>query len=236
MRRSGKAATRVRARDVARPCCCRVVCLVVLSLPPLFLRCCRCGGCSLWSCCHAAATQYSARVSDRRRRAVRAGTGKRKGTRNARLPSKLLWVRRIRVLRRMLRKYREQKKIDKHMYHALYLQVKGSKYKTKRVLMEVVHKCVPASPCSRFVCTLCVCVCRASRVLSMCMGVGRSLCARCGSAPGCAARAERESFRDCRAKAEKIRSKAIADQARVAKARAEVKKQKREKRVARPEA
>jgi hypothetical protein len=136
----------------------------------------------------------------------------------------------------MLRKYREQKKIDKHMYHALYLQVKGSKYKTKRVLMEVVHKCVPASPCSRFVCTLCVCVCRASRVLSMCMGVGRSLCARCGSAPGCAARAERESFRDCRAKAEKIRSKAIADQARVAKARAEVKKQKREKRVARPEA
>ena len=43
-----------------------------------------------------------------------SGVGKRKGTREARAPSKTIWLLRSRVLRRTLRKFRAAKKIDKH--------------------------------------------------------------------------------------------------------------------------
>lgn len=77
---------------------------------------------------------------EEKRQGRHTGSGKRKGCSGARMPIKVLWMRRQRTLRRLLKKYREAKKIDKYLYHDLYLACKANQYKSKRNLIDAVEK------------------------------------------------------------------------------------------------
>ncbi len=86
-------------------------------------------------------SRQRARLRKEERRLGRhTGLGKRRGCSDGRMPQKILWIRRQRTLRRLLKKYREAKKFDKHLYHQLYLDCKAARYNSKRNLADAVDK------------------------------------------------------------------------------------------------
>ncbi len=66
----------------------------------------------------------------------RRGPGSRKGTSNARTPSKKSWIQTIRPIRKELRKLRDEGKITKTVYRSFYMKAKGGQFKSRKNLLS----------------------------------------------------------------------------------------------------
>ncbi len=70
----------------------------------------------------------------------RSGHGNRKGTANARDPSKQKWIVKIRALRALLLKYKEDGRLDVKVYRELYKKAKGNFFRNKRHMMLYMNQ------------------------------------------------------------------------------------------------
>jgi large subunit ribosomal protein L19e len=80
---------------------------------------------------------YAIPVKGRRKKEKRGkrGEGKRKGTMNARMPFKDLWMKRIRALRKYLNKLVEGQYVDRKNKRKLYLKMKGGYFRGKSAFL-----------------------------------------------------------------------------------------------------
>ncbi len=68
------------------------------------------------------------------------GSGRRKGSANARTPKKKAWISKIRAIRDELKKMRESGELTSTNYRRLYLQAKGNLFQSRRHLRENIER------------------------------------------------------------------------------------------------
>lgn len=79
-------------------------------------------------------------IKKQKRKGNKKGPGSRKGTKNARLNSKTVWVRKIRGLRSLLRELKMKGKLNNKDYRDLFLKSKGGLFRSKRHLKLYINE------------------------------------------------------------------------------------------------
>ncbi len=80
------------------------------------------------------------KVREQRKKGRRKGHGSRKGKKGARMPSKQLWMQRIRAQRKLLKLLKEEGLIDSKVYRILYRKSKGGVFRSKRHLLMFINE------------------------------------------------------------------------------------------------
>ena len=80
------------------------------------------------------------KILEQKRKGQRKGHGSRKGKKTARLPSKEIWMNKIRALKAMLKVLRDKKLIDTATYRDLYGKAKGGFFRSRRHLRLYIEE------------------------------------------------------------------------------------------------
>ncbi|MBU2639558.1 MAG: 50S ribosomal protein L19e [Nanoarchaeota archaeon] len=80
------------------------------------------------------------KLSEQRRKGNRKGPGSIKGTKNARVKRKSLWVIKIRILRGLLKELKSKGKLESKEYRSLLMKSKGGYFRSKRHLKLYINE------------------------------------------------------------------------------------------------
>lgn len=83
---------------------------------------------------------HARKLAEGRAKGRRMGLGKRKGTKEARLSSKTIWMKTIRSMRATLKEMKNKGELVGEEYRKCYVQAKGNLFKNKNVMVDVINK------------------------------------------------------------------------------------------------
>jgi large subunit ribosomal protein L19e len=80
------------------------------------------------------------KIAEQKKKGRRQGHGSRKGTANARFNNKDKWMIKIRSLRKLLKKLKDDGKLETKVYRDLYMKSKGNFFRNKRHMMLYIEQ------------------------------------------------------------------------------------------------
>lgn len=78
--------------------------------------------------------------AEARKKGRHMGIGKRKGTKNARMPEKRVWIRKIRGQRASLKEMKMNSHITPEEFRQYYMQAKGNAFRSQKAMIEHIEK------------------------------------------------------------------------------------------------
>lgn len=83
---------------------------------------------------------HAKKLAEGRAKGRRMGLGKRKGTKEARLSSKTIWMKNIRSMRSALKDLKQKGELAGQEYRQYYVKAKGNLFKNKNVMIDSIMK------------------------------------------------------------------------------------------------
>jgi len=80
------------------------------------------------------------KILSQKKKGRQSGAGSRKGTANARFKEKDKWMIKIRALRKQLKQFKDEGKLDTKSYRNLYRKSKGNFFRNKRHMLLYINQ------------------------------------------------------------------------------------------------
>jgi large subunit ribosomal protein L19e len=80
------------------------------------------------------------KITGQKRKGRRRNRGSKRGSSGTRTPRKKAWINKIRIVREVLRELRDNEKISKNTYRALYKKASGGTFKSRKFLLSYLEK------------------------------------------------------------------------------------------------